>query len=522
MSSFQHLIKELSRKDGQLPLLLLNDKLSRFSKMYPEDKTLGGINRVISDVKGDFIKQSDLKTLYHKLHTFGTKFAQLFQEELGEIPAEPNVTLAPESQATEVGPYQVQDQILANALESVFDHHIPVKMYAKPVADKALKSVAYSLDAWNLRPSQLSVTEGNDKFIIVKANYETPKGITSFFVPVEVSKNEVVEPNIFVGNSGPEDLNHVTIKAYVRNQAGSKAKIAGTDLLKVLTKASSQHREISATELAMTRLQAERQGQSEFFQDQIVGLKVDAEARSDVQIQKLSEAYGFEKEFATSKGEATYKFGGAVDLGRKHLARELASFGFHTPQIVVTGHDDHTIFYGISLDTGKTSFIVPVKVANQQIIKPVVLLCNGSLTSFDREGINSLVSQNKNDIKVAAVASNFANLKPSEVLSNLRQAVTEGNFAKAEDALNVLAHAGDEKAHMTGFQIYMGMGDKPNKTECSKIVKSAVSEFPICSHTGLPVNKVYQDKQGFCRPMFRQGMAETYEGASFINAKIFG
>ena len=65
-------------------------------------------------------------------------------------------------------------------------------------------------------------------------------------------------------------------------------------------------------------------------------------------------------------------------------------------------------------------------------------------------------------------------------------------------------------------------GVKTAETKCSKMIKSAVSEYPVCSHTGLPINKVYQDKDGHCRPLFRKGMDETYEGATFINAKIFG
>lgn len=54
------------------------------------------------------------------------------------------------------------------------------------------------------------------------------------------------------------------------------------------------------------------------------------------------------------------------------------------------------------------------------------------------------------------------------------------------------------------------------------MIKNSTSEHPICSHTGLPVHKVFQDKDGNCQPMYRKGMDETYEGASFMNAKIFG
>lgn len=522
--NFSQLINQLSAQDPELPLLLLNDKLNKLSRAYPEDKTLGSVARVVADVKGDFIRQSDLKGLYHQLHSFGTKFAELFQEELGEKPAEPTLTIAPRDESLNVQPYQVQDQILAHALESVFDKQMPLKMYSKLASNQAIKLVSHALDSWNLHPAQLTVSEGNDQFIIVKADYETPKGLTSFFVPIEVHHNQAISPEVFVGNAGPEDLNHLTIKTYLTSQAGTKNKIGGADLLKVLTSASSEQREISATELAMTRLHAVRQGQADFFQGQVVGLTVEASAQPDVSMPRMPEAYSFEKEFDTPKGQAFYQFGSVVDIGRNHIARQLQSFGFMSPQVIITGHDNHTIFYGVALDTGKTSFTVPVKVANQQIVKPEILLCNGSISSFDLDGINELVSNNKTDVKISAFASSFATLKPSEVISNLRQAVVEGNLAKAEDALNVLANCHDDKAYMTGLHAYMNglSGKKLVKSECPNMIKSANSEYPVCSHTGLPINKIYQDKQGFCRPMFRQGMEETYEGAMFMNAKVFG
>jgi hypothetical protein len=290
---------------------------------------------------------------------------------------------------------------------------------------------------------------------------------------------------------------------------------------------SSDKREVSAAELAVTRLNATRQGKSDFAgqADCWLGLKVEAAAKQDVALPKYETFTSFEEQFTTPGGQACYHFGAdTVASGRVHVTRELNSFGFSNPQVVVTKSDNSTIFYGVSLDTGKVAFTVPIKVVGKNISKATVLLCNGSLTTFDKAGINRLVSENKTDIKVAAVASTMSTLKPSEVINNLRQAMSEDNHAKAEDALNVLANCGDKKAYDTAFQIYMSglAGSKTAETKCSKMIKSAVSEHPVCTHTGLPINKIYQDKDGNCRPLFRKGMDETYEGASFINAKIFG
>jgi hypothetical protein len=507
---------------------LLTAKLNKCVAAYPHDQTLRSISRVIARMAENqtfFIRKGDLKSLYHKLHSSGTKFAELFSEELGETPAEPQVTTYQRDESVQANPYHVGDQVLANALESVFDKHLPLKMYSQPLADKAVRTVSATLDAWNLKPSKLTVSDGNDKFIVIKADYETPKGVTSFFVPVEVTKTDVVEPVAFMGNSGPEELNNTTIKAYLTQQAGSKTKVAGVDILNALTTATSEKREVTAAELAVTRLNASRQTNSEFFQGQVIGQKVAEAGKKDVELPKSDEFFSFEKKFTSPQGLAAWRFGSDnVVTARNHISRELASFGFTNSQIVITGNDDNTIFYGVSLDTGKVAFTVPVKVTQGKLQKPGVMLCNGSIGSFDKKSINQLLGENKTDVKVAAVASTLSSLKPSEVINNLREALNDNNFAKAEDALNVLANSGDSRAYATGFQIYMNglAGQKVAETKCSHMTKSANSEHPVCSQTGLPVNKVYQDKNGFCRPMYRQGMDETYEGASFMNSKIFG
>jgi hypothetical protein len=530
VDKLHQLVGSLTKAVGdseKLATPILAAKLNRCLAANPHDQTIGSMARIIekmSDNNTLFIRRAELKSLYNKLYSRNSKFAELFQEELGETLSEPEVTTYVRDEALKSNPYHVGDQVLANALESVFDRSLPVKMYSQPLANKAVKSVVSTLEAWNLRPTNLTVSDGNDKFIVIKADYETPKGITSFYVPVEVAKTEVLDPEVFMGNAGPQDLNHTTIKAYLTQHAGGKLKVDGTSILGVLTKAATEQRGVSDAELAVTRLNASRQGKSEFFQGQIVGLTVEAQAKPDVQLPKSDEFVSFEEQFNTPQGLATWELGQEkVNTGRNHILRQLVSFGFNRPQVVVTGHDKQTLFYGVSLDTGKVAFTVPVKITNGKLHNPSVVLCNGSISTFDQEGINQLVLENKTDMRVAAAASTLSSLKPSEVINDLRAAVNESNYAKAEDALNVLAGSGDQKAYATGFQVYMqGLaGTKVAETKCSKMIKSAVSEHPICSHTGLPINKVYQDKDGHCRPLFRKGMDETYEGATFINAKIF-
>lgn len=504
---------------------LLASKLAKLSESNPEDKTMGTMLIVLDKMANNnvaFIRRADLKKLYNQFYSFGTSFGENFTTELGQEIAEPNVKVMEHMETVQPIAYEVEDQILANALNNIFDSTIPLKPYSETVGKKAISSVNDILESWNVKPSNLSISDGNEKFIIVQADYQTPKGLTSFFIPVEVNKNDVKEPNLFLANSGPQDLNYREIKAYLTGYTGAKLKVSGSDLLEVLVKNSGTQVELSEVELAASRVKSGRQENQAFASTQIFGIKV-AEVIPDVATPKYDEFESFEQQFTSAKGQAHWQFGNLVEAGRNHISRELASFG-HKANISIVDSNADTILYSVSLNSGTTAFTVPIKVADKKLTQPNILICNGSVMSFDQDSIKDLIDENKTDIKAAAVSSVFYELKPSEVVNNLRVALSEENYVKAEDALNVLIASGDERAYKVGFQLYMNaLGGKiEEKTQCNKVIKTSSSNQPICSHTGLPVNKVYQDKAGHCHPLYRRAMDESYEGASFLNAKIFG
>ncbi len=508
---------------------VLSAKLAKCLAANPGDQTIGAMARVVESLVDNntlFIRKAEFKNLYNKYYSRQSKFAELFQDELGVTPTDPQVALYKRDDSAELKVHDFGDQILANALNSVFDKHAPLKMYSQPLADKAKKSVGSTLDAWNLRPSSITVDDGNDKFLVIKADYETPKGVTSFYVPVEVRDNSVVEAEVFMGNTGPQDLNHINLKQYLTVNAGAKLKVSAANILGALTAAASEDRTVSDAEIALIRLNNSRSGKSEFFQNQIVGQMVSEASVKDVELPKYDEFSSFENQFTSPFGVAAWQFGAdKVKAGSTHIARELNGYGHKNPQVTVAKSDDKAIYYNVSLDAGRVGFVVPVKVADGKLVKPSVMLCNGSVSSFSQDGINELYVSNASDYKAAAAASPQFGLKPSDLINNIRQAFAEGNYAKAEDALNVLANAGDTKAYATGFQIYMqGLSGKKVEAapQCSMLIKNSSSEHPICGHTGLPVHKTYQDKDGNCRPLYRKGMDETYEGAVFNNSKIFG
>ena len=525
-SVLSSLAKSVSDNE-KLATPILAVKIAKALEANPHDQTLGALSVIFEKMAANnntFIKRSEFKQLYTKLYSRNTKVAELFADELGILEKEPEAAPS-HDESSNVLEYQVSDPVLANALASVFDPSIPLKEYSQPLADKAIKSVATTLDAWNLRPSALTMMSGNEKFLVIQADYETPKGLTSLLVPLEIVNNKVVEANAFIGNAGPTELNNTNVKAYIKAFSGKSLKVTANLILSALTKSASENREISAVEIALTKLNATREGKSEFFQNSIIGQKVAEASKKDIELPKSDEFESFEKKFASAIGVATFSFGDdKIKIARDVIARDIISFGYKNPQITVTASNDSTIYYGVSLNNGKIAFTVPVKVEAGKINKPNVMICNGAMSSFSKQSINDLYVNNSTDYKVAAVASPQFGLKPSDLINNIRAALADGNHEKAEDALNVLASCDNETAYATGFGLYMSglAGNKVEESTCSRVIKTASSEHPVCGHTGLPLHKVYQDKHGNCCPLYRRGMDETYEGAVFNNSKIFG
>ena len=277
----------------------LSVKLAKCLEAYPEDQTIGAMSRVIDKMANNnviFIKRSELKDLYNKLYSRNSKFSELFSEELGIKKEAKELKLAGEKlEDKNIDSYKYADPILSNALNSVFDKKIPLKLYSEDLAKKAEHKIQRKLNLMNVAALKVQIDNGNDKFLIVKADYETPKGVTSVYIPVEVINNNVSEPNAFVGNGSPEDLTQENITNYIMLNAGNKLKIASANILDALVKANTENRNISGAELALIRLNASRKTQSDFFDNQIVGLNIEKEARKDVEISKSNEYHHLKK-----------------------------------------------------------------------------------------------------------------------------------------------------------------------------------------------------------------------------------
>jgi hypothetical protein len=466
-----------SALDGheKIALAFFAQKLHKSGAENPEDQTINQMSLVVDRMNADnrlFISRAEVKDLYNKLYSRNTKFKEIFADELGlEGPAAP-VASRTEEKFQEFDIYQDTDKTLLASLTAAFD---PT---AHAFSKEAEKVVAMECSFPNLEPVVKAVS-GDENVVVVSATYRTPQGNASFYVPVELFNKRATTPSFFNGSDGQHYISKKSITNYVTKQ---------------FTKVGSYGNESVGESFA------------EMLEPQL-----DAE-----------EVESFASKLSSAKGIAVFQHGELAEHGRRVISQKLASFGKRSHQVNVLEASTNSITYGVSCDG--VAFKVPVTVENGRLQEPTVILCKGSIESFTSDGVQNLQSSELTDNKIAATVSPLFTLKASDLVETVREATEEGNYAKAEDALNVLANMDDAKAYRVALEEYTnGLSNvkkESSTTTCSRIVKTANSTQPVCGHLNLPLNKVYQDKHGDCRPNSRKGMEDSNEGAYFMNSKI--
>jgi hypothetical protein len=528
-------LAKFAEDNEKISLPLFTVKLAKAQEQYPGDYTIGMLSRVVgkmADSEKLFISRAEVKDLYEKFYSRNNKFASLFGDELGKVEVQTTpVTAHTEAFSNDIMQEafdNVVDPVLAGALDKAFggskeDYSQTAMKQAVSVCINRFKELGFHI--------QSKVLCGKDNILICSASFETPRGTTSILVPVEILGNKVLySPSMFVGNVGAEELNKDTIYNYLTSKAGDRLQVHAEEVLKASLVAKGNDHEISNVDLALTKLNAQNESKVDYLGPQILGTEIESENPNLILNLPQIEDPEFEalaKTFDSELGFASFKFGSKlIERGADLIKKQLHSCGANTYNISVLASTDTSVTYSVALNGGSVAFKVPLKIESNNILPPTILLCNGSVTAFDKMAVSSLLRTEGFDRVAALSASPLYGIKPSELVNTVKNAIAEGNYIKAEDALNVLSDSDDEKAYETALAAFTyGLGHKVDTTEqpskCAMIVNSSSSQHEICGHTGLPTHKVYQDKQGNCQPLYRRGMADSYEGATFMHSKVY-
>ena len=510
-------------------------KLTKAQRDFPEDHTIGMISLVANRMANNdklFISRAEIKDLYEKFYSRSTKFASVFVDELGVVEVlEPIHNITKENTVNDFMQESIDkivDPVLASSLDQAFGGN-KVKSYNAALAKQAISICNNTLLSIGFH-TKSEVICGNNDILVCAVAFETPRGTTSILVPVEIVNDSICYPSIFVANAGTENINKQSIYNYLTTQAGNKLMVRASEVLDAAMMATGSNKEISNVDLALTKLNSTKENKEYYLGNQIIGIKVASENPNlMINLPKIEDPK-FEtiaKTFDTELGFASFKFGTKlITQGNLLIIKQLQACNITNYNIAVLASNDDIITYSISINGGSVAFKVPVKIENNMAIPPSVLICDGSVKSFDKSELVKLLNSGGFDRAASVSASALYGIKASELVNIVKNAIAEENYVKAEDALNVLANSDDDKAYNIALVAFsQGLKKREDNIEevskCAMIIKNNHSQYDICGHTGLPLHKIYIDKFGHCQPLYRKNMADSYEGASFMHSKVY-
>jgi hypothetical protein len=510
---------------------VLAKKAEKLAEVFPYDATIVGMCNFLNKKASSqpMISRFELKKIYNTLYSNNNKFASYFAEELGAQEKAPEIKKDfREGEDLLSIAHKDVDSNLVETLSSLFNDgkNAVVKTYSKTAASSAERNTAYALRSVGANPKLAQVVAGNDTWLVCRASFETPRGETSVLLPVEIVDSEPAIPSSFVTPEGIVELTASLLDDYLVKNAGKLMQVNAEQVLNFVSKTAEP---LSEVELALFRMKT-ASGDSVsldapgiLLYNPNVGNEVSDVAMPQFEVPEEYKSLG--ERLSSKAGEAELYHGKkVVATGREMIVRKLASFGYKA-QVGVASSDKDGIVYAASID-GRRGFKVPVKISQTNVLLPRTVVAEDAIKEFSSEGISEIINET-NDLSAMAMASPLYDLKPQELFLSLASALQEENFEKAEDALHILREAGDAHFYNMAFAIYKQAlkGEfnlhKQASSGCSDTIKTANSSSLICSHTGLPVGKVYQDKFGQCRPLHRKGMEDGTESAHFVTSKVY-
>jgi hypothetical protein len=530
--------------DEEFIVGVLAVRANKAAQVCPTDQTLVGMANFLSKRANisSLITRAELKDVYNKLYVPNNKFASVFSDELGEKETiRPKATIARDpnegsSSLVDSAYAKLADPLLSNALSNIFDKNATLKLYSSATAESAQKSCAFELNRCGTPAKTIDVVAGQADILLCQATYETPKGVSRLLIPVEIKQEKALLPTMFLSQAGFVDLQSNLIKEHLVSTAGKSYKVDVKKVLEVLASAKNGVLEtVSEVERIVIKTASVRGTPSSHDSNGILYQQIDNPILDvqEVKYEQPQEVQDFATRLSSSAGIAEFTLGkNAVNLGRSLVSGLLSRFGYKNAQIAVANSDENTIVYAVAIESG-SGFKVPVKIDKRgNMQEPNVVIANGQLCDFTRSGISELLSkESAKDTRAAVMASPMYDLKPAELIAQIKEAMQTDNYHKAEDALDILKLSNDDKAFRVGYELYtQGLATNKSLTKeasakdqqcCSRQYKTANSKYVICGHTNLPVHKVYQDKNGDCQPLYRKDMSETSSGGSFLHSRIY-
>lgn len=432
----------------KLALPVIAAKARREAAHHPNDVPLINASQILTKMASNqtFISKDELRNILNKFTATHSKLTDVFSDEIGkQAQHQPHLfsRSANDSCSLEMDYNKFSDPVLANALSAAMEKDPVEKLYSNDTAKKAQRAVSAQLLSVGIDADKIETFAGRNEFIICQACHNTPKGIANVLIPVEIKEGKALLPTLFLSRDGFKDIEKSAYIEHALSVAGKSFRVDGSKLLSVLeqVKNGSDNSLPNEVEMAAIKIASEKGIASTYINtNDILYTELD-NIKQDVQLPKLAstEESTFAETLSKPEGIARFVHSDKiVEAGRSLLIRKFAEMGFSGIQTKVVEVEQNKIFYAVAVGTS-AGFKVPVEISGTMVMPPKVVFADNAVLPFNKVAISEVVKSNNGGNKRAlAAASPCYDLKPTELLDIVKESVAEGNYIRAEEAINVL------------------------------------------------------------------------------------
>jgi hypothetical protein len=516
-NSFRKLAEDIKRKlqnEEKFFVSALATRMSKVANENPKDLTIVQMANFLTakseNPQNIFITRKELTDAYKALWSTNTKCASYlkdeiieegydFDEDIIERQLRIKKLLEDEAESNLSEDFENDvDQELVDALESAFnrDEDFP-SVFNKEASKKAEILCQRVLPG---KPTSIKAVDGSDFAIICQASYMTPRGTANVLIPLEVVDKQPLIPSIFLSQNGFESLSQANLEAHVKKVAGKSFRVDSKALLEQVkvAKFGPTKETLDEVDLAVLSLKS-KVAATKVTPNGIKYEEIFAKTEEKQIVQPVNKEYfkAFASELSSVSGMAESVFGkSAVELGRTVIAKELKSANINSAQIKVSNFDEDKVTYSVAANGFGFKVPVTFKKASSGYLPtaPSVIVTNGGIESFDKDGIKNALAQN--DYSIAAEVVGIGVGSPTELIDEVVKACDIRDFDRANIALAKLQDVGDSGYFKYAFEIYSDalMGQKKEASVKMKTVM--INGNLVEATTGLPVDRVYINENG--------------------------
>lgn len=477
----------------KVALPVMAAKARREAQANPFDAPLVHASNILTKMASDqsktFISKNELRNIVERFSTHQSKLSSVFSQELGkqaERKPQTFVRDSNEGMSLDRDYAKFADPVLANALSGAFAADPTEQIYSVADAQRAQRAAHAQLIAMGIEPKEVKVFAGRKDILVIQAVHETPLGVSNVLIPVELKEGKALLPSLFFGKSGFKELEKAAYVANMKAVAGKGWRVDGSKLLDVLELAKKGSNSfVNEVEMAAIKVASDK-GTPAIDQNSILYAALE-NPNQDVQLPKMTPTQDskFAETLGKPEGVARFVHGDrVVEAGRAMLIRKFAEIGFNSVQVKVSSVEQNKILYAVAIGTG-TGLNVPVDIVGNIVSPPRIAFADGMVTAFSKEAISQIVRDGTGGNKRAlATASPCYDMKPTELLDVVKESVAEGNYLRAEEAINVLGEVDPHAQRVAIAHMMMNItesGSEPNKEmiEMQRIANQPVKDTPM-------------------------------------------